>query len=242
MAIDRASRFLQAFNEIHRALDTRVPRPENESGHRSFTYLLPRSKDLTDRQRDRLKTCASLRNVIVHEPRDGDHEIIADPRESTVQWLEQQVDIITNPPLVIEVLKLDKVEVLDADDDLGAFLTVVRESDFSQAPVRGDDDELSLITTNTVTRWLASEYTAGDGAALEHAKLREMQRFVEESDELILKPRNLKAVEAARIFAGQEGRNAPAAIVLTEHGKHHQTPLGLCSQTDVAQLLRALGV
>ena len=109
-------------------------------------------------------------------------------------------------------------------------------------PVQDEDGALHLVTTNTVTRWLAGEYITGTGAAIEHVGLTEIPRFAEDCDELVLRPRNLQAAEAVRIFAGQEGRNAPAAIVLTEHGKDHQTPLGICSQSDVARLLRALAV
>lgn len=239
---DRATRFLQAFNQIEQELRSRVERRENDPKHLSFPMLLERSPELTDRQVDRLKSYADLRNSIVHNPRDTAEEVIADPRESAVQWLEKQVEIILDPPLVMAALDLRRPTVLSSGDDLGAFLQIVREKEYSQVPVQDADGTLHLITTNSVTRWLAGEYVAGTGAAIETVALSEIHRFSEDCDELVLRPRNLQAAEAVRIFAGQEGRNAPAAIVITEHGKNHQTPLGLCSQSDVARLLHALAV
>ncbi len=73
-------------------------------------------------------------------------------------------------------------------------------------------------------------------------KLREIHQFAEDTDSLRLAPRNLKAVEAVQIFAGMRGQVSPAAIVITEHGKNHQTPLGLLSKSDVVSLLHALDV
>jgi len=239
---DRATRFLQAFNQIEQELRGRVERRESDPKHLSFPMLLERSPELTERQVDRLKSFADLRNAIVHNPRDVDDEVIADPRESAVEWLEKQVQVILDPPLVMQVLQLSKPTVLRSSDDLGVFLQIVREKEYSQVPVQDEDGALHLVTTNTVTRWLAGEYITGTGAAIEHVRLSEIHRFAEDCDDLVLRPRNLQAAEAVRIFAGQEGRNAPAAIVLTEHGKNHQTPLGLCSQSDVARLLHALAV
>lgn len=239
---DRATRFLQAFTTIEQALRARVERNEHDPKFLPFPALLDRSNDLSAGQVERLKSYADLRNAIVHNPRDGRDDIIADPRESTVEWLEKQVDIILDPPLVMSVLELSKPTVLSADDDLGAFLQIVREKEYSQVPVQDGDGALHLITTNTVTRWLAEEYIADKSAIIERVRLSEIHRFAEACDELVLAPRNLKAAEAVQIFAGMRGRNAPAAIVLTEHGKNHQTPLGLCSQSDVAALLTALAV
>lgn len=239
---DRAQRFLQAFTTIEQELRARVDRDAGDPKHLAFWTLLERSADLTERQVQRLRSYADLRNAIVHNPRDPAGEVIADPRESAVLWLETQADIILDPPLVMRVLELTKPTVLKSSDDLHAFLKIVREKAYSQVPVQDAGGGLNLITTNTVTRWLAGEYQGDRSAVFEQVPLTEILRFSEDSSELVLAPRNLKAAEAVQIFAGQRGQNAPAAIVLTEHGKVHQTPLGLCSQSDVAHLLHALAV
>lgn len=238
----RATRFLQAFTTIEQELRARVERDEHDPKHLPFPALLERSPDLTDRQRDRLRSHADLRNAIVHNPRDQDSEIIADPRESTVEWLEKQAQIILDPPLVMSVLKLDKPTVLAAEDDLGAFLRIVRDKQYSQVPILSEDGDLGLITTNIVTRWLAAEYMDDRSALVESVTLGEVHQYAEGSDTLVLAPRDLTAAEAVQTFAGMRGRNAPAAIVITEHGRNRQTPLGLCSQSDVASLLHALAV
>ncbi|HLS01837.1 MAG TPA: hypothetical protein VK054_07660 [Beutenbergiaceae bacterium] len=239
---DNATRFIQAFTTIEYELRKRIKPRDNDPKHLNFPTLVDRSVDLSPEQVEKLKSFSDLRNAIVHNPRDRGNEVIADPRDSAVQWLEKQVDLIVDPPLVMEVLNLQKPTVLTADDDLGAFLAIVRKHDYSQVPVVDPDGGLHLVTTNAVTRWLANEYIGDKSATVERVKMQDVHRFSEQCDSLVLKPRDLKAAEAVRIFAGDPGSDTPAAIIITEHGKDHQTPLGLCSPTDVATLLHALEV
>lgn len=238
-----SERFLEAFNEIEDLLAERNSRRIHSDKTIPFWQLVDTSKDLVDRQRRELKQCAKLRNAIVHDPRDRRGEPIADPREGIVIWLEQQVDVIANPPKVKDVLKLQPPQVLSEGDDLSTFFAQIKPPlEYSQSPVRTDVGGLLLVTTNAVARWLASSYDHGVGVALESARLREITDFSEDADRLVVKPRNLTAVEAVRIFAGRSSGVAPAAIALTETGDPKQKPLGLCVRADVADLLVALGV
>ena len=99
---------------------------------------------------------------------------------------------------------------------------------------------LSLVTTNALARWIATAHQPGEGSLASDA-IAEILKFSEDNDRLVIKPRDLTAVEAARIFAGDARSIAPAAILLTERGKRSETPLGICVRTDVALLLAAIG-
>lgn len=236
-----ARRFLDAFHTIEQTLRARSPRSfgKNQEG---FSDLVRESKDLVDGQKQKLHQFSRLRNAIVHNPYSDGAVPIANPRDDVVQWIEKQAIYIEQPPLVKDVLKLQPPKVLADDDDVSLFLALAGEpTNFSQAPVRNHGGKLLLITTNAVARWVAETYVPGVGVALDEACVGNFAKFAEEGDRLILKQRDLRAVEAARIFGGSLG-NPPAAIVLTENGKDSETPLGMCVQSDVAALRQSLGV
>jgi hypothetical protein len=241
MSDTNARRFLDAFHLIEQVLRTKSRKPftKNEDG---FSDLVRDSKELAEGQKQKLRQYARLRNAIVHNPYEAGLVPIASPREDVVVWIEAQAIIIEQPPLVKDVLKLQVPKVLTEDDDVSVFLKLAGEpTNYSQAPVRDENGRLRLITTNSVARWVAEKYTPGDGVLLDGAQVRDFTRFAEDGDRLVLKARDLRAVEAARIFGGSVG-NPPAAIILTENGKNSETPLGMCVQADVAALLRTLGV
>lgn len=235
----RAERFLDAFHRIESFLaEQQTDKPQRHT----FYELVRKSTHLTEQQKSRLREVGDLRNSIVHEPGAWGKQPIATPREDIVIWLEAQVSLIEKPPRVYETLKLQPPEVLEADSDLSSFLELVSDEDFSQAPVRLEDGSLSLITTNAVARWVASGYQRGEGVALDHAKVKDVLGFAEIEDKVFIAPRTFTAVEAVREFAGATGRAVPAAIVLTQNGKKDEKPIGICSRTDIAILLHALGV
>ncbi|MBC9942953.1 hypothetical protein ICL81_00225 [Leucobacter sp. cx-328] len=133
-----------------------------------------------------------------------------------------------------------RVNVLDEANDSAEFLDLVRDYNFSQAPVRMSDGALALITTNAVARWLSSEYKAFSGAAVEHASLGEVIKFSEAEDEILVRSREMTVVQAWRIFAGLENNTPPHALVITHSGKMSETPLALVVRSDLPALLKAL--
>lgn len=241
--MDNADRFLRALTEIEVFLRNKLERSGSSDRHLDFKPMIDAStKRLSPAQRTNLKRYVDLRNAIVHEPRDSRGVAIASPRDDVVEWVESQLQIITNPPKVMSVLKLQKPRVLSEYDNIMQFLEIVRTLDYSQSPVRDEAGSLWLVTTNAVTRWLSSLYEVGAGALLDSTSVGSMKEFTEAGDALEVKHKSLTAVEAVRIFAGESGRIAPAAIILTESGNRNETPLGICSRADVADLLHSLGV
>lgn len=235
--MSNADRFLDAFNSIEGELKKDVKTSE----YTPFTQSVRHSKRLTPKQRDLLIKWAELRNVIVHTPKGGVPEVIADPREDIVRAIELQLDLLVKPPRVLDVLNYPPPRVLNNGDSIAVFLEeVALPNNFSQSPVRMPDESLSLITTNAFARWIASGYDNG-GVLMEDAPISHVLEYRESGDAVKLGPRTLTAVQAWAHFSGEHGV-APAAIVITESGKHSEKPLGLVVKADVPILLRALGV
>ncbi|WP_147436299.1 hypothetical protein [Mycetocola manganoxydans] len=235
-----ARRFLDAFHKTEIMLQSRFDRRDGKRP--PFNRLIDESDELVGEQKSRLKELALLRNAIVHTPYSPRDEPYADPRNSVVEWIEKQADVIENPPLVIGVLKLDPPRVLQHSDDVSRFLAeVAYPFDFSQAPVRDANGQIFLVTTNAVARWVASAYSPHAGGVLPLASIAEVARFSEEGDRLHIASERLRVIDALRIFGGALGV-PPAAILMRSESPGDPDPLGLCVRSDLPELLRALGV
>lgn len=233
-----AERFLDAFRTIEAAL---LSKSATKYGKKPTFYdLVDDSKLLTSPQKDKLKQFAKLRNVIVHEPHKNGIPI-ADPRIDAVEWIEQQALVVENPPLVRNVLKIQPPRVLDQNSEISEFLELVSKFDYSQAPVGDGARVMALITTNAVTRWISNAYISSEGALVDESKIAEILMFSETTDEIVFKPRDLKVVDALRIFSGENMLLPPAAILITENGKPEEKPLGICVKSDVQALYMSIG-
>lgn len=235
----RARRFLDAFHGIEKVLQQRDPK-KRQAGFAGFKALVRDSRELTSTQVTMLGEAANLRNVIAHDPWSAEGEAIADPRESEISRLKSVLDLLRKPPTVYDTLPKNTPTVLSERDEVSAFFDLVKApNNFSQAPVREENGNLRLITTNAVTRWVASEWQPDEGAAIEGARIGAVLPFCEEDDLVAVKPRDFKVVHAIRLLSGLEG-TVPAAIVLTDNGYASQVPLALCVRSDLPVLYAAL--
>jgi hypothetical protein len=240
LELTRAERFLDAFNRIEARLRSSAKQSDREAG---FKVLVRASQQLSVSQKTRLLEVADLRNVIVHSPRDRGLEVIADPRESLVSWVETQADVIENPPKVVTALKLSAPKIFDGEAEIDTFLDSTKPpNNFSQAPFMSEIGEIRLITTNALARWVAESYRASEGLLLDSASIASVAQFSEPQDQPVFKARNFKVVDAIRLFAGETGAVAPAAILITESGKPTESPIGICTPADVPSMYRLLGI
>lgn len=236
-ALDPARRFLNAFHRIEQLLRQQ----SGTSEHVRFYELVDGSRLLTREQKKRLKELADLRNVISHHPYSDDDEPYANPRAETVRWIETQADYIEKPPRVVSALKLQPPVVLMGEDSLPRFLAMVGfPANFSQAPYRRANGELGLITTNAVARWLAMQYQ-GDGYIAEDVTIEQVVGVgAELKDRVLLKRKSYKVVDALAAFAGDRTVEPPAAIVITDSGLGHETPLGIVTPSDIPGMAKIL--
>lgn len=113
---------------------------------------------------DDLKEFADLRNAIVHERCGG--EPIAEPHYKTVIQLEKIRDYITAPPTV-EPIFFNDVITCKPDDRIGETAKTMLKNSFSQIPIYDAEEFKGLLTTETISRWLADRLEADDGILLE---------------------------------------------------------------------------
>lgn len=236
--MDNASRFIDAMTTIEKFLRDKDPRRHERKHFVEFKTLVKETPLLVDKQKRDMYDFIDLRNAIVHSPKERGRAI-ADPRDSALKQVEHQVDLLTNPPKVLNASSTTRPTLLNESDGLERFLVLVNKQAYSQSLYRRADGTLGLVTTNAVARWIASEYEATHGIATESISLGDVETYSEEQDELICRPRNLTVVEAIRLFSGQSGR-VPAAIAITHSGNPAEEPLGLAVRSDIANLVQVL--
>lgn len=240
MSAPNAERFLNAFAEIEDKLAQQHRRREKHDDWVPFSNLLDGSNALLREHKDQLRQYAKLRNAIAHS-KHMQGKPIADPREDAVVRIEKIRDNLLRPPRLVDALEgYGRPQVFEPQDGIGAFLALVVEKSFSQAPVRTGDG-YRLITTNAVARHLAP-------SLIEHeivgtATIGEVLDFAETGDRLETLTPNATVLEAIHLFSGEASTRVepPAALLVLDATKEHLPQL-LCSRADLSLLYAQLEV
>lgn len=235
---DNARRFLDAFARIEEELTNEQSKRRESNRWHSFTDMVRHSTLLRPREADTLIQFAKLRNAIVHAAYlDG--EPLADPRIEVIGKIESILQMMTEPPLLVEVLAdRPRPRILTYEDSLGDFLALVRQESFSQVPVRTRGG-WSLLTTNVLARWFAS-HNEGLPTGYRSLQIERLLEFSEPGDSIVMVNRGATAVSAIRILAGDENPKVepPAAVMV--RGKPGEGPALLCTRADLAALHSAI--
>jgi len=149
---EKIRRFLDSFCRIEKYL-----RESTQSNRSEKFYELIEKASRSNRavrvREDDLKELANLRNVLVHERREG--KPIAIPSEAAVSLIEEIEGYITKPPEVIPTFQRD-VLVCNPEDPIAIALEAMYKYKYSQIPIVHNGKFTKLLTTNTITNWLGS--------------------------------------------------------------------------------------
>lgn len=235
-----ARRFLDAFANIENILKRQQRHEWDDSQYVAFGDLLDKSRTVHHAHKKELRAYAILRNSIAHN-RYLNGQPIAEPREDIVNSILKIERHLEHPLSVIEATSnFDIPQIFSPDDDLGEFLSLVKEKDFSQAPVKMSEG-LSLITTNAIARWFAASMET-DGGIVDSTPIREILNFAETGDRLKTVRQPCSTVEAIRILSGTAGEKEEPPAALLVLGKANQPPQRLVTRSDLALLYSELEV
>ena len=228
---ERIERFEAAYNRIDHALAELV----GESPSLRRRTFASRVRIAVSRRRqfgrfaDFLFEIGELRNALIHNRR-GDDDYIAVPRESTVLELEQIEQAMFSPPRVIPRFACNVVS-LQSDQSLGDVFKLVRDDGHSRYPVYDNGGFIGLLTSNGVARWLARQGADGTFSVnLDRVVVREVLQADHRRNAVAFLARDNSIHEADQLFIDQPNLEA---ILITEHGKPSQKPLGLISAGDI---------
>ncbi|MFZ9881441.1 MAG: CBS domain-containing protein [Phycisphaerales bacterium] len=256
----RIERFEAAYNRLDRELQRQLdePREGRRRGFAACVRQIAAERRHFGRHLDFLLEVGELRNALIHN-RFGVAEYIAVPTMSTVEKLEA-IDEELARPVPLRLLAAREVVTVDAGDRIGRVLTLVREKGYVRFPVKIDGRIAALLTSSGVMRWIAShdidvcafpEQPGGTAAgALDAvAPKAESQRIIctiasvsvgevlardHRKDEFAIVSRETSADDALSRWT----RNPRLeAVIITEHGRADETPIGIATATDLIKLL-----
>ncbi|MCK4874014.1 MAG: CBS domain-containing protein [Phycisphaerales bacterium] len=234
---ERVDRFAAAYNRIDHALSDLLDEEPRRRRH-SFAAkvrIASRRKKRFHRFADFLLEVGELRNAIVHN-RTADEMFIAVPNEETVLDLERIEQRMLDPERVIPRFQR-KVLTLSPDQSLADTWNLVQDSGYSRFPVYGKEGFVGLLTSNGFTRWCAGRLKGGrleiDASAVSVAEVLAVDS---RRDRVAFVSREALVDDVDDMYSQRGDAGRLEAVIITEHGKRHERPIGLICASDIAAL------
>jgi predicted transcriptional regulator len=234
---ERVDRFAAAYNRIDHMLSELIdeePR-RRRHGFAAKVRIASRRRKRFQRFTDFLLEVGELRNAIVHN-RAVDEMFIAVPNEETVLDLERVEQRMLDPERVIPRFQR-KVLTLAPDQSLAQTWNLVRESGYSRFPVYDKEGFVGLLTTNGFTQWCASRF---QGSKLEidasAVSVAEVLAVDSRRDRVAFVSREALVDDVDDLYSQRGEAGRLEAVLITEHGKRHERPIGLICASDIAAI------
>lgn len=231
-----SDRFLKTFSEIEKHL-RKIAKKNKEAGFSELVRVAAESDPVVRRFQDDLKEYADLRNAIVHERSDG--HTIAEPNELAVQSIESICTKIINPATLYPLFQT-KVLSLSINEPISKAVELMYEKSYSQIPVYENEKFISLLTSNTVTRWLGA-CVSEDIFSLKETPIKKVLNFSEYADNHCFMKREATLIEALEKFQSSD-RNGKRleAILITSKGLPNEKLLGIITIWDLPKIYKEL--
>lgn len=234
----RADRFLDAFSRIEKRLRVLAGQPRGDTFFAMARTAATRDPAV-NRVFDDLRELADLRNAIVHDRVDG--RPIADPHEATVLLIERIAEQLERPPRV-SALRRQEVVTCAPGEPIAVAATRMLEGDFAQIPIYEGSRWRGLLTAETIARWLAHRFEAGQ-QGLEVETIEVVLGFRDSSSaELFVRAEEpiVDVIEAFHRHA-EAGRTLDAVLV-TPNGRPDERPLSILTVYDLPEMYRHVAV
>lgn len=231
--MNRAERFIVAFNKIEKYFDQEI----NDTKYVPFFRAVLRLKKknaIVNRYSNDLLEYSELRNAIVHERTELNYTI-ADPHIEVVEAIEKIADEMTAPKLVIPTFR-KTLKVIQADLTIKDVLALIRETNFTQFPVYRGKKFTGLLTDKRVLHWIA-QHMNGNFAEILKTPVSELLHNGSDQQNYRFIPRSMSIYEAEEIFlATFKKHDGVDALLITENGKSDEKLLGMMTPRDLIDI------
>lgn len=228
-ATARAEAFLTAFNAVEQALKERTGLDRHES-FRTAAHRFVKAHRWWERDFEAMLAFADLRNVIVHERYDP-YEYLSIPSTHVLEEIQAVRDRLLRPTRADEAFARE-VASLEVTQSVLEALREVGGRAYTQFPVYQNGAFRGLVTGNGIAHWLAHVMEHEDVSLLDFAErtVGELLDYEEPRNDHAFAARDTPAEEVLHLFA----ENAQLeAVLVTEHGRSDQKPLGIATRWDV---------
>jgi len=226
----RTEQFLTYFNELEQHLRDSTDSARNVP----FGGLVERASRSNAAIRHygrQMREWSDLRNAVVHEHPKG--RVIAEVTPEALEEFRGIVARVTTPPLVLPLFQRD-VRVFKETDPLFEAVEDLWREGYSQVIVR-KDRSMTLLSYAGIARWMGQ---AVNGTTIDLGKATAGGALEFEEDGGIgFLGRTATVYDARELFQGFPGRRTQRlrVIVITEHGKSTESPVGLITASDILE-------
>lgn len=239
-----ANRFLAAFNTIDRQLSD-ISGDDGRLTFKRQVYLASRKNVYVKKYAEDLLQFADLRNAIVHTRKAN--TVIAEPHEEVVQTIERIMRLITDPPIVADVMTL-RPRCVERSASLGHVLQMFRKYDVSRCPVVSNGEIHGLITVKCIVKWLESvaeeslSQHGGEKVSVEEAMAVAVESLLgfSSDNEYRIVGRQASVADAVELF--QQGISAGRyvqALLVTVNGKSTSPLVGIVTPSDLPRCVES---
>lgn len=233
MRVERAERFIVAFNKIEKYFTQQLDDTSYVPFFRAVLRLRKKNA-IVNRYHNDLLEYSELRNAIVHNRTEVNYTI-ADPHIEIVEAIEKIADEMTAPKLVIPTFA-KTLKVLQADLTVKEILNVIRETKFTQFPIYRSKQFVGLLTDKKVLHWIA-HHMNGDFTELLQTPLIQLIDDNGIDQNYLFIPRTMDIYQAEELLLDMFKKHEEiAALLITEDGKSNQKLLGMVTPKDLIRV------
>ncbi|MFP4016180.1 MAG: hypothetical protein ACLFUI_04030 [Halanaerobiales bacterium] len=229
--------FLNSFSEIEDFLE-RYTKTIRHDSFGNLVHKASRSNSVIRKYKADLFELKDLRNAIVHERSDG--HVIAEPHDGTVKLIQKIAGLLKNPPRVLPTFKGD-VLTLNLWDKLKDAVNLMQDKSYTQIPILDSGSNyVSLLTTNTIVRWLGSHQEQALPENM-NVKIEEVLEHKEDNNVCLFIKATTSFPEVLDIF--EEYKNTAKkleAVIITENGRPTDYFLGIITNWDLPVIYHSL--
>lgn len=238
MKASNAERFLTAYNNIDYGLRSIYGFKRSMS----FSDVVRRSVVLNSvvrKYEDDLIDYGRLRNAIIHQ---GNHKfIIAEPHDDIVENIERLADLITEPPLAVDMVGNKEVITINHDMKLSHAMELIYRTGYSNLPTYNGEKLVGILNGRKLINVLGEK--VGEGVNLEtfiqETSVGEVLPHMGDDYYFVLADQKLTIDSAMNFF---ENNRKLLIILITKDGKDNGKPLKIISSADIIDMKRILDV
>ena len=233
-----AERFLTAYNNIDYGLRTIYGFKRSMS----FSDVVRRSVVLNSvvrKYEDDLIDYGRLRNAIVHQ---GNHKfIIAEPHDDIVENIERLAELITEPPLAIDMVGNREVITIPHDMVIADAMDLIYRTGYGNLPAYQGEKLIGILNARKLVTILGEKVNLGANLEtfIRETTVGEILPQMGEDYYFMLANQKLTIDSAMNFF---ENNRKLLIILITKDGKDSGKPLKIISNADIIDMKRILDV
>ncbi|NCB48326.1 MAG: hypothetical protein EOM55_01665 [Clostridia bacterium] len=227
-----AERFITAYNQIDHSLRSIYGFKRSISYADLIRKAVPMNS-VVRKYEDELIDYGRLRNSIVHKT--NPNYVIAEPHEEVVEDFEQISRLIATPPTALSRVCKHEVLVSDAGVIIEDILKLMAETGFKNVPVYKDKTMIGVAVGSEILESLGK--CIKDNIDIDdYIKKTPIGNVIlrpDESEIYKVTDKNLTIERALNLFYLNRRLQL---IIITEHGRLNENPLGVVTVADILDM------